>query len=103
MVSTNIIILGVGAVAAGYLFLTKDGQALVQDLLDSIGSVGGGGGGGSSDTDEFDVEEALVDYRESIANDPDAFTPGTSRWQEIVRRNRGKAAASELFKKTNRT
>lgn len=100
MVSTNIIILGVGAVAAGYLFLTKDGQALVQDLLDSIGSVGGGGGGGD---DEFDVEEALVDYRESIANDPDAFTPGTSRWQEIVRRNRGKAAASELFKKTNRT
>jgi hypothetical protein len=103
MKTMEIVLLGGGAVLLGYLFLTKDGKQYVESLMNAVGDLGGGGNGGGDEGDEFDLQKALVDYRESVADDPDAFTPGTSRYQEIVRRNRGKAAASELFRKTNRS
>jgi hypothetical protein len=98
MKTLEIVLLGGGAVVLGYLFLTKDGKGYLDSLMDAVGDLTGGGGG-ESEEDSFDLQKALVDYRESVADDPDAFTPGTARYQEIVRKNRGKAAASALFKK----
>lgn len=36
--------LGVAALGAGYLFFTKDGKALIDGFMDSIGGLGGDGG-----------------------------------------------------------
>jgi len=88
--------LGVAGVAAGYLFLTKDGKELLEGFMDSLSGLGGGGSG----DDDFDIGKALSrDYPKSVAKDPGAFTPGSDRWYGIVSKNRGKAEADRLRKK----
>jgi hypothetical protein len=100
MKTLEIALLGGGAIVAGYLFLTKDGKEYLNSLTSVLSGESNGleeGGGGEEEGPT--LEEMLVDYRKTVSDDPDAFTPGTSRYQEIIRKNRGKEAASALFKR----
>ena len=80
---------GIAAVAGGFFFFTKPGKKLLGELTSGIE------GGTEWDAEEMGFEDPF----KYLAEDPDAFTPGTSAYQEIIRRNRGKKAASALFRK----
>jgi len=84
--------LGVAGVAAGYLFLTKDGKRLINDLMSGLDLSGGG-------DDDDSGSDFFREYPKSVAKDPGAFTPGSDRWYAIVSKNRGKAEADRLRKK----
>jgi hypothetical protein len=88
------VILGIGALGAGYfLFFTKEGKAMLDDITS------GSGGSGSS---EFDLNKWLTkDYPRSVARDPGAFIPSSERWFDIVAANRGEKEAKRLQKLQN--
>lgn len=86
------IILGTVGIGAGVLFFTKPGQ----EFLDSLG-LEEVFGSEEEEGEGFDLSDWITKkYPKNVARDPGAFIPGSDRWYDIVRKNRGRKAADRL-------
>lgn len=105
----EILVLAAGGIGLGYLFLTDDGKKLVAQISRNLGI-----NGSSSDEDPFlglrealgeakekvtsGWEDIVEDYKRQVRKDPEAFSPGSERWKEIIRKSRGEEEAERLAK-----
>ena len=87
----HVAVLGGLGVGAYFLFFTKEGKAMLDDITS-----------GSDGDSEFDLNKWLTkDYPRSVARDPGAFIPSSERWFDIVAENRGEKEARRLQKLQN--